>query len=260
MAGYQEDKALKEYGASQKAEKDKTIKALKEFGQTFEPKTITNTEMQATEVPLTQGMNVPTSPFGTNEQVNQVAPNYGNQAPVQNMSGNTTQMNPVTTTSTVQPTMADIEKAYTNLATSTNNPKLLEDIYAKRYEKMMKSEEPIKLNAGDILIGKDYKPLYQAPNKPTAPVVRNMRMGTNEVTQQYDEKTGQWHEIARGPAFKPEPDLLGLNGGPKNNSLLSSPPVSKVFTEQDIKDTAASTGKSEQQVRQDLIAKGWKAK
>jgi len=161
------EKSMKDYGAFQQSEKDKTIKALKEFGQAFEPKNITNTEMQATEVPLTQGMNVPTSPFGTNEQVNQVAPNYGNQAPVQNMSGNTTQMNPVTTTSTVQPTMSDIEKAYTNLATSTNNPKLLEDIYAKRYEKMMKANEPIKLSAGEAYYSPTGTKLFGNPKEET---------------------------------------------------------------------------------------------
>jgi hypothetical protein len=153
-------------------------------------------------------MNVGTSPFGTVDQVSQVAPKFGMDMPApQNMTGTTTQMNPVTTTFTTQPTLGGIEKAFGQYATDVNNPKLLEAMLSSRYEKMLKGKEPIKLGAGDVLVGEDYKPLYTAPNKPTAPTVRTMRMGTNEVTQQYDDKTGKWTEIAKGPAFKPTEEI-----------------------------------------------------
>jgi hypothetical protein len=202
-----EEEAISKYGEYTKSKETKMADALKKLGSAFEPTTTTSTAMQATEMPLTQGMNVPTSSFGTTDQVNQIAPNYINQAPVQNMTGTTTQMNPVTTTSTTQPTLGGIEKAFGQYATDVNNPKLLEAMLSNRYEKMLKGKEPIKLGAGDVLVGEDYKPLYTAPNKPTAPTVRTMRMGTNEVTQQYDDKTGKWTEIAKGPAFKPTEEI-----------------------------------------------------
>jgi hypothetical protein len=244
-----EEEALKGYGEYTKSKETKMAEALKKLGSAFEPKTITSTEMQATEMPLTQGMNVPTSSFGTTDQVNQIAPNYINQAPVQNMTGTTTQMNPVTTTSTTQPTLGGIEKAFGQYATDVNNPKLLEAMLSSRYEKMLKGKEPIKLGAGDVLLGEDYKPLYTAPNKPTAPTIRTMRMGTNEVTQQYDDKTGKWTEISRGPAFKPEeapkapagyvwgkpdangaPTLIPLTGGPADKSVNPTEQQANAYT------------------------------
>jgi hypothetical protein len=162
--------------------------------------------MQAQDVPLTEGMNVPTSPFGTTDQVAQIAPKFGMGTPApQNMQGMTTQMNPVTTTSTVQPSLVDIEKAFGQYASDVKDPRMLASILTGRYEKMMKGKEPIKLGAGEVLLDPNTnQPLYTAPNKPTAPTVRTMRQGLNEITQQYDDKTGNWTEIAKGPAFKPE--------------------------------------------------------
>jgi hypothetical protein len=244
-----EEEAISKYGEYTKSKETKMADALKKLGSAFEPTTTTSTAMQATEMPLTQGMNVPTSSFGTTDQVNQIAPNYINQAPVQNMTGTTTQMNPVTTTSTTQPTLGGIEKAFGQYATDVNNPKLLEAMLSSRYEKMLKGKEPIKLGAGDVLLGEDYKPLYTAPNKPTAPTIRTMRMGTNEVTQQYDDKTGKWTEISRGPAFKPEeapkapagyvwgkpdangaPTLIPLTGGPADKSVNPTEQQANAYT------------------------------
>lgn len=204
-----EEEALKGYGEYTKSKETKMAEALKKLGGAFEPKTITSTEMQTTEVPLTQGMNVPTSPFQTTDQVAQVAPKFGMNTPApQNMAGTTTQMNPVTSTSTVQPTLGSIEKAFSQYATDVNNPKLLEAMLSGRYEKMLKGKEPLKGGPGDVFINPEtFQPLYSVPNKPTAPTVRTMRMGTNEVTQQYDDKTGNWTEIAKGPAFKPTEEI-----------------------------------------------------
>jgi len=186
--------------------------ALTKLGGAFEPKTVTNTTMQAQDVPLSQGMNVPTSPFGTSDQVSQIAPKFGMDTPApQNMAGTTTQMNPVTSTSTTQPTLSDIEKAFGQYASDVRDPKMLASILTGKYEKMLKGKEPIKLGAGDVLLGEDYKPLYTAPNKPTAPTVRTMRQGLNDITQQYDDKTGGWTEIAKGPAFKPEAETAVFN-------------------------------------------------
>ena len=165
-----EEEAIKKYGDYTAGKEQKMAEALKRLGGAFEPKTVTNTTMQATDVPLTEGMNVGTSPFGTVDQVSQVAPKFGMDTPApQNMTGTTTQMNPVTKTSTTQPTLGGIEQAFGQYATDVNNPKLLEAMLSSRYEKMLKGKEPIKIGAGDVLLDPTtMQPLYTAPNKQAA--------------------------------------------------------------------------------------------
>jgi len=144
-----EEEAVKGYGTYTKAKEQKMADALSKLGTAFEPKTVTNTTMQAQDVPLTEGMNVGTSPFGTTDQVSQIAPKFGMNTPApQNMAGMTTQMNPVTSTSTTQPTLSDIEKAFGQYASDVRDPKMLASILTGRYEKMLKANEPVKLGAG----------------------------------------------------------------------------------------------------------------
>lgn len=165
--GKAEQEAMKQYGDYTKAKEQKMADALTKLGGAFEPRTVTNTTMQAQDVPLTEGMNVPTSPFGTSDQVSQIAPKFGMDTPApQNMQGMTTQMNPVTSTSTVQPTLSDIEKAFGQYASDVRDPKMLASILTGKYEKMLKGKEPIKLGAGDVLLDPNTnQPLYTAPNK-----------------------------------------------------------------------------------------------
>jgi hypothetical protein len=160
-----EENAMKQYGEYTKSKEEKMANALKKLGGAFEPTITTSTEMQATEMPLAQGMNVPTSPFQTTEQVNQIAPNYDGQAPVQNMAGTTTQMNPITKTSTTQPTLGDIEKAFGQYATDVNNPKLLEAMLSGRYEKMLKANEPVKLGAGEAVYSSTGTKIFGNPKE-----------------------------------------------------------------------------------------------
>jgi len=161
-----EEEALKGYGEYTKSKETKMAEALKKLGSAFEPKTITSTEMQATEMPLTQGMNVPTSSFGTTDQVAQVAPKFDVNAPApQNMAGTTTQMNPVTSTSTVQPTTSDIEKAFGEYASEVKDPKMLASILTGRYEKMVKANEPVKLGAGETVFSSTGQKLFGNPKE-----------------------------------------------------------------------------------------------
>jgi hypothetical protein len=156
-----EEEAMKQYGQYAKSKEDKMAEALKKLGGAFEPKTVTNTTMQAQDVPLTEGMNIGTSPFGTSEQIAPTSP-----FATQNMQGMTTQMNPVTSTSTTQPTLSDIEKAFGQYASDVRDPKMLASILTSKYEKMLKGKEPIKLGAGDVLLDPNTnQPLYTAPNK-----------------------------------------------------------------------------------------------
>ena len=163
-----EENAMKQYGEYTKSKEQRMADVLKTLGSALEPKTVTNTTMQAQDVPLAQGMNVPTSPFQTSDQVAQIAPKFDINAPApQNMAGTTTQMNPVTSTSTVQPTTSDIEQAFSKYATDVRDPKLLASILTGKYEKMLKDNEPIKLGAGETLLNQQtMQPLYTAPNKP----------------------------------------------------------------------------------------------
>jgi hypothetical protein len=161
-----EEEALKGYGEYTKSKETKMAEALKKLGGAFEPKTVTNTTMQATDVPLTEGMNVGTSPFGTVDQVSQVAPKFGMDMPApQNMTGTTTQMNPVTSTSTVQPTTSDIEKAFGQYAADVKDPKMLASILTGRYEKMVKANEPVKLGAGETVFSATGQKLFGNPKE-----------------------------------------------------------------------------------------------
>jgi hypothetical protein len=161
-----EEEAIKKYGEYTSGKEQKMADALKRLGGAFEPKTVTNTTMQTQDVPLTEGMNVGTSPFGTTDQVSQVAPKFGMDMPApQNMAGTITQMNPVTSTSTVQPTTSDIEKAFSQYATEVRDPKLLASILTGKYEKMVKANEPVKLGAGETIFSATGQKLFGNPKE-----------------------------------------------------------------------------------------------
>ena len=269
LANSTENEAIKNYAEAQKAEKAKLSKAFNDYIEGKGPKNITTTQDNFVTQPLQEGQNVATSPFQTNEQVGQIAPNYAGQAPVLNMTGDTTVNQPITTTTQVPRTKQELMANALKYINESGNTDLASKAVLGDIENMFKAPET---NLGKVEI-KDFTPTSIAKFKETgnyndlqpitkdvAPTTRQMKQGNFEVTQQWNPESKSWVEIARGPAFKPEQDLLGLKDKTKNNPLLSSPPVSKFYTDQDIKDTAISTGKSEQQVRQDLIAKGWKAK
>lgn len=166
IGGKTEEEAMKKYGEYTKSKEQRMADALKTLGGAFEPKTVTNTTMQTTDVPLTEGMNVGTSPFGTTDQVAQIAPKFDVNTPApQNMQGVTTQMNPVTSTSTVQPTTADIEKAFAQYATDVRDPKMLASILTGKYEKMLKANEPIKLGAGETVFSAKGEKLFGNPKE-----------------------------------------------------------------------------------------------
>jgi hypothetical protein len=83
----------------------------------------------------------------------------------------------------------------------------------------MKSKDPIKLGKGDALYDPTtYKPLITPVADPAeAPKTRTVRIGTQEVTQEWDASNGKWNEVGRGAAFKMTPDVVNNNsiGFPK---------------------------------------------
>jgi hypothetical protein len=158
MAGYQEDKALKEYGATQKAQETKQRTGLDKLIKILKNEPTTETTMQPTNVDLQQGMNVPTAPSYSstsqaNEQVAQTYPNYNGQAPVQNMQGQTNVMKPVTTQVPAQPlSRNDVLGAVTQYGHDIGNPKIGEGAILDYVKQMYAPKKATWIKNGDVQI------------------------------------------------------------------------------------------------------------
>jgi len=98
LANSTENEAIKDYAESQKAKEAKQRTGLATLLSDLAPKFIDKTTMQPTNVDLQQGMNVPTSPYNTTEQVSATSPYQ-----TQNMQGQSNMMQPVTTQVPGQP-------------------------------------------------------------------------------------------------------------------------------------------------------------
>jgi len=156
MGGQQEKAAMQKYGDYQTAEKTRMADALKTFGQAFEPTTKTETTYApGLAKQLSVGDTVQTAPnySPTSNASQMVAPTspYGTQS----MTGTSTTSVPTTTTSTVQPTTESINKAFTDYAAATKNPKLAEQLMMNRFEAYQKRNEPFKLAGDEKLLSRD---------------------------------------------------------------------------------------------------------
>ena len=133
-----EAEALKNYGDYTKAEENKKAQAYGDY-----LKKLSGTEtttMQPTTVDLQQGMNVGTSPFGTTDQVAQVAPKFGMNTPApQNMAGTTTQMNPVTTRQPLD--AAGQYRAMLELGTQIKDPTMIREAMMGNVGHLAKTED-----------------------------------------------------------------------------------------------------------------------
>ena len=149
MAGYQEDKAFKEYGAAQKAQQEKLGKAVELFGKEIGPEEIKTMKDNFVTQPLQMGANVSTSPFKTNDQVAQAYPNFTGQTPIQNMTGDTTVNQPIESTTYRPRTQAEKMQAVTNFGQRTNNPDLMNKIVLGQAENIFKTPESL-INKIDV--------------------------------------------------------------------------------------------------------------
>ena len=239
------ENAMKEYGTTQKAKEQKMADALKGFVEGMSPATETTSVDNFVNKPLEQGMNVPTSPFGTSEQVGQTSP-YNTQ----NMSGDMSINQPVQTTTQRPRTQQELINNFYNFAQKSNNPDIANKFALEQFGEAIKPKTSTWEKVGDNLVEFDYN------KQPTG----NIKTFANDLELKKFQETQNQHkienEINRGKlqVEKDKADPLGLNRVNKPNAMP------QFYTEQDVKDTAISTGKSEQQVRQDLIAKGWKAR
>jgi len=252
------EKSMKDYANFQKTEKDKLTQAFNDYIEGKGPKKVTTTQDNFVTQPLQEGQNVPTSPFTTNEQVGQIAPNYAGQSPVMNMAGNTTVNQPITSTIEVPRTKQEQMANALKYIHSSGNTDLASKAVLGDIENMFKAPEikignvePHQYTPQSVAKFKEtgnYNDL-QSIVKDVAPTVRTMRMGTNEVTQQYDPQSKTWNEIAKGPAFKPEeapkapagyvwgkpdatgnPTLIPLTGGPADKSINPTEQQANAFT------------------------------
>jgi hypothetical protein len=104
LANSTEKEAMKEYADALKSQETKKQTGLARLLSDLNPMPTEQTTMQPTTVDLQQGMNVPTSPFSTTDQVAQIAPKFDINAPApQNMQGQSNMMQPVTTQVPGQP-------------------------------------------------------------------------------------------------------------------------------------------------------------
>ena len=136
--GKTEQEAINKYGEYTKSEEAKKAKAYGDYLQKLGG--TETTTMQPTNVDLQQGMNVGTSPFGTTDQVAQVAPKFGMNTPApQNMAGTTTQMNPVTTRQPLD--AAGQYRAMLELGTQIKDPTMIREAMMGNVGHLAKTED-----------------------------------------------------------------------------------------------------------------------
>jgi hypothetical protein len=167
---------------------------------------------------------------------------------------------PITSTTYRQPTRTEQLANITNFLKKSDNTDMLNKVVLGEAENLFKTPESVlgkvdldKFDAQSINDfiksgSKDYS-LLKPIVKDVVPTTRNMKQGTNEITQQWDPQSRQWVEIARGPAFKEEdrnkppvgyawgkpdasgnPTLIPLTGGPADKSQILKPVPAQVAT------------------------------
>jgi hypothetical protein len=232
------ENAMKEYGDVSKAQEAKQRTGLDKLIKVLKNEPTLETTMQPTNVDLQQGMNVPTSPYNTAEQVGATSPYQ-----TQNMQGQTNVMKPVTTQVPAQPlSRNDILGAVTQYGHDIGNPKIGESAILDYVKQMYAPKKATWIKNGDVQIQVD------EAGQPTG---QTLPIGVSPDTLMTLGETKKQHGIQNTienqklDIEKSKADPLGLNRP-------------KMFTEQDVADTAKSSGKTPQQVRQDFLANGWK--
>ena len=242
------EKSMQEYGAAQKAEKSKLAKAFNDYIEGKGPKDVITTQDNFVTQPLQEGQNVPTSPFATNEQVGQVAPNYAGQSPVLNMTGETTVNKPITSTTQVPRTKQELMANALKYINASGNTDLASKAVLGDIENMFKAPET---NLGKVEI-KDFTPQSVAIFKDTGdytklvPVVKPESAGSLEKdylfakSQGYQGSVQDFKRIAEGDKAPSgyvwskdangKTTLTAIAGGPADKSQILKPVPAQVST------------------------------
>jgi hypothetical protein len=244
------EKSMKDYAEAQKAEKNKLSTAFNEYIAGKGPKDVTTTQDNFVIQPLQEGANVPTSPFQTNEQVGQIAPNYAGQSPVMNMSGNTMVNQPITSTTQVPRTKQELMADALKYINATGNTDLASKAVLGDIENMFKAPET---NLGKVEIDKftpesiakfketglysDLRNITKEKDKWSAPykvggefLQRNE--GTGEIRKAYGTSENDkppagyvWNVDANG-----QKTLQAISGGPADKAINPTEQQANAYT------------------------------
>ena len=244
VGGKTEENALKQYGEYRKTKEQKQAEALRGFVEGMQPTATTATQDNFVTKPLEQGQNVPTSPFGTSEQVGQTSP-YGTQ----NMQGDMTTNQPTQTTTYAPKSQQDLIKNFYNYAQQSGNPDMANKFAIEQFANAIKPKTTKFIDMGDKQVEVDEN---NTPTGRTLP--KGVAPGSDLSNQlgmlRLQADIGQ-HKIAN--AQKEREIAIQDRAHPDYFGTMTK----KTFTEQDVTDTAKGSGKTPQQVRQDFLAKGW---
>jgi hypothetical protein len=267
IAGKNEENAIKQYGDYQTAEKTRMADALKTFGQAFEPTTKTETTYApGVGKELSVGDTVQTAPnysptSNANEMVAPTSP-YGTQS----MTGNAVTSVPTTTTTMMQPDENTIRQAYINYATATKKPQLIEALMTGDFDTMRKRNAPYELAAGAKRFEGGTNRLIAENPKQDSESISNL-----EKEYRFAQKGGyqgspeDWKRISSEmtDAQRAQLDIAMANLGINRNESIykygsPTPPMAKPksVTMNDVNETARSSGKTVEQVKQDFKAQG----
>lgn len=145
-----EEEAIKKYGEYTAGKEQKMADALKGFVEGMQPKATTIMQDNFVTKPLEQGMNVPTSPFGTSEQVGQTSP-FGTQ----NMQGDITTNQPTQTTTYTPRTQQELISNFYNYAQKSGNPDIANKFAISQFEQAIKPKVTKFIDVGDKQIEVD---------------------------------------------------------------------------------------------------------
>jgi len=177
-----EEEAMKQYGQYAKSKEQKQAEALRGFVEGMQPKATTSMQDNFVTKPLEQGMNVPTSPFGTVDQVAQIAPKFGINTPApQNMQGDMTINQPTQATTYTPRTQQELISNFYNYAQKSGNPDIANKFAIEQFGQAIKPKVTKFIDVGDKQIEVDEN------NTPTG---RELPKGLspNEARQQDWEK------------------------------------------------------------------------
>jgi hypothetical protein len=151
-----EEEAMKQYGQYAKSKEQKQAEALRGFVEGMQPKATTTMQDNFVTKPLEQGMNVPTSPFGTTDQVAQIAPKFGmNQPAPQNMQGDMTMNQPTQATTYTPRTQQELISNFYNYAQKSGNPDMAGKFAIEQFGQAIKPKVTKFIDVGDKQIEVD---------------------------------------------------------------------------------------------------------
>jgi hypothetical protein len=154
--GRAEEEAMKQYGQYTKSKEQKQADALRGFIEGMQPTATTSTVDNFVTKPLEQGMNVPTSPFGTVDQVAQIAPKFGMDQPApQNMQGEMTTNQPMQTTTYTPRSQQDLISNFYKYAQKSGSPDMASKFAIEQFGQAIKPKVTKFIDVGDKQIEVD---------------------------------------------------------------------------------------------------------